>query len=318
MHALASTIEELHASQTCHGDLHLGNLRCRRDEIFLLDLQDARPQRSPLSRLKDCAQLEFSLAKAGWDVAARASLRSQLDCETDFDHAYRSFLRDHLRGRARRVLRVGRNWSALQIGPLRGLRDTMVDNQDLKTLFDSAEQDIDSTMRRGGRTRITEVNVSGRIVLVKRSDSAGWIRALGDSLRGSPAARAFRAGQRDLVCSRTASLAPSRTWKSAASVFPREAGSSSKRSGVRISIIWFRAGRKSKARWLARWGDWVAENHAAGLSHRDLKGGNIRLDIGPDQIRFWLVDLEDLRGPSELSDDARLHALSQFERLACG
>jgi tRNA A-37 threonylcarbamoyl transferase component Bud32 len=59
-------------------------------------------------------------------------------------------------------------------------------------------------------------------------------------------------------------------------------------------------------------GEWLADGHAWGLSHRDLKAGNIRVAIRAEAIAFWLIDLEDLSGPKHLSDDARLHALSQL------
>jgi hypothetical protein len=56
----------------------------------------------------------------------------------------------------------------------------------------------------------------------------------------------------------------------------------------------------------------LADGHAWGLSHRDLKASNIRVAIRAEAIQFWLIDLEDLSGPRHLSDEARLHALSQL------
>jgi hypothetical protein len=60
-------------------------------------------------------------------------------------------------------------------------------------------------------------------------------------------------------------------------------------------------------------GLWLAELHAWGIAHRDLKAGNLRLDHGGDgRARFWLLDLEDVRLGRRIPQRARRRALAQL------
>lgn len=309
--ALARTIQELHASGYCHGDLHLGNLWVHGDEVWLLDLERARPRHDSKQCLVDLAQLEFSLTRAGWDSALLTTLRRLLGLDDRFEPMLRLFLRDHLRGRARRVLRIGRNWSHAEAGPGRGLRERSLDAKTLTAILESSERDAKSQKRRGGRIRISEVRANGRTVLVKRASADGFRRAFGDRLRGSPAARAFRAGQRRGLLSDDAArpLAyldecrfglPIRSW-----LVIEKVGLEDLDQLVPVDPA-------SEGRVANALGVWLADAHAWGLSHRDLKGGNIRVTLRPDSVRFWLIDLEDLNGPNELSEESRLRALCQL------
>lgn len=311
LNALASTIEKLHDAGYRHGDLHLGNLRSNGTQIALLDVQHARPQRKPGDRLWDIAQLELSLARAGWSPAARMALRDRLGVGATFDPILRRFLRDHLRGRSRRVLRVGRNWSVARVGRLRGLREAEFETATLATLVDSCEKDGSCDERRGGRVRLVEAQAGERVVLVKRITARTLRRAIGDRLRGSPAARAFRAGQAiGLVSERAARpLAfleerrfglPMRSWL----VLEKVGDDDLDRVRPHTPT--------SQRRLACALGEWLADGHAWGLSHRDLKAGNLRVSIRPDSIQFWMIDLEDLSGPVERSDEARLHSLGQL------
>jgi hypothetical protein len=65
----------------------------------------------------------------------------------------------------------------------------------------------------------------------------------------------------------------------------------------------------------------IAELHAVGVLHGDLKGSNVRIgrrhevaatDASRAGFDFWLVDLEDLAWRTRPSDDARLEAWSQL------
>jgi hypothetical protein len=57
---------------------------------------------------------------------------------------------------------------------------------------------------------------------------------------------------------------------------------------------------------------WIAEWHAWGIEHLDLKAGNIRVDDRNGEFRFWLIDLGDIRFRRRLSDTARRRALVQL------
>lgn len=320
--AMAKALAKLHDAGYSHGDLHLGNILIVGPEIVLLDLQRARQhtrRRHAEDRLWDLARLELSLARAGWSPTARRALRDRLDSSDRgdaFDGVLRHFLRDHVRGRARRVLRVGRNWSSARVGALRGLRDVSLEEKTLATLIESCAHAAATRDRRDGRVQLIESTLPDRengerIVIVKRIAAGNLRRALGDRLRGTPAARAFRAGQTSGLISKRAArpLAfleerrfglPTTSWLVLEKVGDQDldqALPSSPETEIRL------------ARAL---GEWLAEGHAWGLSHRDVKASNIRVTIRADSVQFWMIDLEDLNGPRELSDEARLHALSQL------
>ncbi|MFP6654773.1 MAG: lipopolysaccharide kinase InaA family protein [Myxococcota bacterium] len=309
---LARTILALHATGYRHGDLHLGNLWVGEDgQISLLDLERARSCWHSREPLVDLARLELSLAKAGWKLSRRLTLRQLIGVDARFEGALRRFLRDYQRGRARRVLRVGRLWAKTRLGRLHGLRESSLSADALAKCFEATEADPCPRTRRDGRIRITRTDADGRSIIVKRVAAGGFWRALADSLRGSSAARAFHAGQRlGLLCDRAAQpLAyleerrfglPIRSW-----LLVEEVGEvdldqlipETPASAIRV------------AKALA---EWLAEGHSWGLSHRDQKASNIRVRITPGSIRFWLIDLEDLTGPKKCEEDARLLALSQL------
>jgi tRNA A-37 threonylcarbamoyl transferase component Bud32 len=314
--AMASAIAKFHDAGYRHGDLHLGNILADDQRIVLLDLQRARPLRSARDRLWDLARLEFSLARAGWNPTARRALRDRLGVGDEFEKILRRFLRDHLRGRARRVLRVGRNWSTAQVGELRGLRDVSLKQESLAALIETCDQQAGIRKRRRGRvqiieTRLIDPEIGKRVVVVKRIAAGNLRRALGDGLRGSPAARAFHAGQASGLLSKRAARPLA---------FLEE-----RRFGLPISslLVLEKIGDddldrvspnspETERRLACALAEWLADSHAWGLSHRDLKASNIRVAIRADAIQFWMIDLEDLSGPKQLSDEARLHSLSQL------
>ncbi len=313
--AMARTLQTFHATGYRHGDLHLGNLWIRSDAqgdiVYLLDLESARPCRRLRERLVDLAQLEFSLTRAGWESDRLTDLRARLGPDKDLEAVSRHFLRDHLRGRARRVLRIGRNWSAAKVGACKGLREASLDARTLTALIESSEANPVAKARRGGRVRITEESANGRRFVVKRVAASRLRRALADRLRGSSAARAFHAGQRLALLSNH-SARPLALLEERRFGFPIQSWLVLERVG-QDDLDHFDPGDPSVERRVAMaLGAWLADMHAWGLSHRDLKGGNIRLTVSADSIRFWLIDLEDLIGPIELSEAHRLRALSQL------
>jgi hypothetical protein len=72
-----------------------------------------------------------------------------------------------------------------------------------------------------------------------------------------------------------------------------------------------RSSAEAERLWLGL-ADWLAELHARGLGHRDLKGGNVRVGFEADRPIFRLVDLTDLQGPAPIDEPGRVHALAQL------
>ncbi len=324
--ALASALTSLHASGHSHGDLHLGNLWLAHantdadESVVLLDLQRARPDQSDHGRLRDLASLELSLLRARWPAVERAALRSGLGLGAEADTALRRFAADHLRGRTRRVLRSGRGLSGVRAGQRHGLCDPSISSSALLQAIESAERNPARSARREGRAWIVEETIDGRAVVVKWTAAGG----LGDRLvacwRGSRAARAFRKGSREqLLLGRSAR--PLAYLEERTGGLPGASWLVLERVGD-ADLDRIRPATAGDARELAlAFGDWLAELHALGLGHADLKGSNLRVGSRdgnavalPDGAvcEFWLLDLEDLIGPAAQRDEARLTALAQL------
>jgi tRNA A-37 threonylcarbamoyl transferase component Bud32 len=320
--ALASALTRLHASGHSHGDLHLGNLwLAHADEsVVLLDLQRARRDRSDQGRVRDLASLELSLLRARWPAVERSALRSGLGLGAQADTALRRFAADHLRGRTRRVLRSGRGVSGVRAGRRHGLCDASISPSALLHAIESAEQNPARRARREGQAWIVEETIDGRAVVVKWTAAGG----LGDRLvacwRGSRAARAFRKGSREqLLLGRSAR--PLAYLEERTGGLPGASWLVLERVGD-TDLDRIRPATPGDARALAlAFGDWLAELHALGLGHADLKGSNLRVGSRDGNVaalpdgavhEFWLLDLEDLIGPAAQRDEARLTALAQL------
>jgi len=332
---LAEAVEALHRAGFQHGDLHAGNILVEGDRLTLLDLQRTRRLRRQRSRLLDLARLELSLERAGTLPEERLRLRRRLGVAASLDPMLRRFLRDHLRGRSRRKLRVGRNLARVRIEDpsgiaLVGLRDVSCDAAlDLDTPHhaprDAPPRDADrlagwlaqaaasdeAEIRRSGRGGLHRIEASGRRWLLKRTDADGFGRALADRLRGSGAARAFATAQRLTL------IAPI-ACRALAFVDQRRAGLP-RRSWLLLESVGdedldrFRPASSQEARACARaLGAWLAERHAWGLQHRDLKASNLRVTRTHEGFRFWWIDLEDVRIGRRVRESARVRALAQL------
>jgi len=312
--ALADAIQQFHGAGLRHGDLHAGNLRIRGARIVLLDLQRTRRLRGEADRLADLAQLMFSLRRSGSSEGMCLALRNTLGVGAELDEAILHFTRDYQRGRARRRLRVGGDWKRVTLDPhTKGLTAVGLDFAQLHESFCSIESEGPDRVeiRRTDRVRLSEKLVLGHRIIAKKVTTGGWSRAIADRVRGSAGARAFRRSQADrLISDRAApTLAYLDFFRGG---FPVESWLFMDKVGDQ-DLDEFEPDDPSEARKVARvLGLWLAENHARGLSHEDLKGGNIRIGRTPEAIRFWLVDLQDLSGPVHVPESARIEALCQL------
>jgi len=309
--ALSRSVSALHAAGWRHGDLHQGNLLVEPDRITLLDLQRARPLRYDRQRLDDLAQLEFSLARIGLTPSERQRLRSLLGVDEALDRSLRRFLRDYLRGRARRVLRVGRRWSRVKIGERSGRCEASLAAREIAKWIADAEKSTGSQERRGGRTRIIELKQNDRCLIVKRMDAGSLGRALADRVRGSAAARAFETGQRLSLLGELAPR-PLAFLEERALGLPRRSWLLLETVGEEDLDRYQPTSETETLRCAQALGAWLAECHAWGLHHRDLKAGNIRITATDANFRFWWLDLEDIVITARVGDAARLHALAQL------
>lgn len=315
--SIARAIRKIHAEGFRHGDLHLGNLYASDGEVVVLDLQRARRRIGEHERLRDLAQLDFSLARAGFSSIDRTRLRNAILPGPRIDEASRRFVHDHLRGRARRVLRIGRQWESVRTKEATGLRDTKLDPARLAGLI--ASDSVSSSgsgpetteTRREGRTRISTHTQPGGAVIVKRVTAESSQRAIADGVRGSAAMRAFRRGQKLAILGEL-SARPLAALERRRGGVPVESWLILESVGE-MDLDRFRARDEAHgirfARSLARW---IAELHAWGIDHLDLKASNIRVDDSGETPRFWLIDLEDIRFRRRMRDATRRRALIQL------
>jgi tRNA A-37 threonylcarbamoyl transferase component Bud32 len=313
---LSDSVHALHRLGFVHGDLHAGNILASPERLVLIDLQRLCPLESDEARLADWARLCFSLERTTKREGAAAELRSLAELGPELDQAMTEFLADHQRGRVRRFHHLGGAWKRLRV-PAFGTAwvDTSaeppLDADALGQLLseDRAEGEID--VRRDGRVRIWTATAASRRFVCKRVDTGSASRAVADIFRGSSGERAFRLGQADSLISSRASRPVA--WISRKTLgIPRTSWLLMEHVGE-TDLDAFRPASPTEARNVSfALVDWIAEQHARGLGHGDLKAGNLRIALEGDTPRFHLVDLNDLTGPSKVDEADRIAALTQL------
>jgi tRNA A-37 threonylcarbamoyl transferase component Bud32 len=313
---LSDSVHALHRLGFVHGDLHAGNILASPERLVLIDLQRLCPLESDEARLADWARLCFSLERTTKREGAAAELRSLAELGPELDQAMTEFLADHQRGRVRRFHHPGGAWKRLRVSAFGTAwvdtsAESPLDADALGQLLseDRAEGEID--VRRDGRVRIWTATAASRRFVCKRVDTGSASRAVADIFRGSSGERAFRLGQADSLISSRASRPVA--WISRKTLgIPRTSWLLMEHVGE-TDLDAFRPASPTEARNVSfALVDWIAEQHARGLGHGDLKAGNLRIALEGDTPRFHLVDLNDLTGPSKVDEADRIAALTQL------
>jgi tRNA A-37 threonylcarbamoyl transferase component Bud32 len=222
--------------------------------------------------------------------------------------------RAHARSRTRRARRPGRRYARLQAGGREGLRLRRID----ETALCKALEAHQSALAAGGpqviqhrpRSSVTRVEAGGLRMVVKERRSRGLLRPIADRLRGSPAARAWRAGV-GLRARRIGAAVPYAflerkrlglpvaSWLLLEDLSPALAADA--------AVVEMEAPQVAGA--LA---SLLARLHRAGVRHGDLKASHVYLAPGRSGLEARLIDLEGVRFARGPSDRARIRELAQL------
>ena len=323
--AVGDLVARLHAAGWAHGDLHHGNLLVGEGRVWLLDLQAARGLHTRLARWRDLGELDHSLAGA-LSFGDRLRLRARaLRLARPFSESARRSLRAvgrasgqraraYARSRARRARRPGRRYARLRLGERTGLRWQPIAEASLSRALAAHEQALanggPALLQGGPRARVTRVEAEALKVVLKEWRDRGFLRLCADALRGSPAARAFRAG---------VGLRARRIGAALPYAFLEQ-----RRLGLPVaSWLWLEdlrpavpadafAGVFDAAAVADALVSLLSRLHRAGIRHGDLKASHVYLAPGAAGLAARLIDLESVRFTRRVPERARIRELAQL------
>ena len=323
--ALGASVGALHRAGWAHGDLHRGNVWIHEGRPVLLDLQHAQRGAEDFAEeaAEDVGQLDYSLWGRA-SLADRVRLRAAaLGLARPFDDGAKHALRavgaaaaaradEHARSRTRRALREGRAFARAQVGALRGLRSRELDERALAALVaahDAAQREGGTgVLKADARSRLSALAAGARRVVVKETLFRGWPRAAADGVRGSAGYRAFRAGYG--LRARGVGAALPLAW-----LEERRAGLPFRSlvvlEDLRPELDALAASAVEPEAAALALAELAIALHRRGVDHGDLKCTNVIL-AGAPPFTAKLLDLEAVRFPRRLSDDARVEALAQI------
>ena len=322
---LGRAVARLHALGFVHGDLHAGNwIVGPFGDLHLLDLQRTRRTRSARARLRDLADLDFSLQRHGVSLSARVDLRRAalgesrpLEAERKIlaiDRLARSRAERHYKSRTRRTRRAGRLYKEVQTGAARGLRLERFSHAEVEAVLEGHCQNLaqggEAVLKSDSRSRVTAVRIGSHRVVVKEVTKTGLGRTLADVFRGSPGRRAWVAGHglrargidaatpfaflesRSLGVPRSSLviLEDLRPWCPAHELVPERGPALSQ---MLLSLL--------------------KDLHRHGIVHGDLQAPHIFVDPRPNASpNPRLIDLEGVRFTRRLSRRQRIQALAEL------
>jgi len=313
LRAIAAAVRALHERGYVHRDLHHGNVRFGPDGVVLLDLQNARPTSGRGDERADVAALVYSLRGLLTEAETRSLADATLGRERGSDddalrRAVAARADAHARSRTRRAQRPGRRFARWRTDSGRGLHLREAGSEAVRAWLAAheaalREDDPAACLKREGRVAITRVHAAGRTVVVKQQ-RAGAGRALADCFRGSPAARAWRAGHGLLARDVPAALP-------LAYLEERRFGLPT-RSLVILEAVEGPDGVEAcgAAGALRAQTDLVIALHRGHVDHGDLKATNWIHRAGDG--RATLVDLESVKFRRALPPTRRLEGLAQW------
>ena len=325
LRAVADLVASLHAAGWAHGDLHHGNVLVGDGCVWLLDLQAARAAHTRFARQRDLGELDHSLL-GSLSLADRLRLRVRalglarpLSADARrrlraVGHATGRRARAYARSRMRRAQRPGRRYARLRVGEREGLRWQRIDEASvLRALADhehALANGSPAVLQRGTRSRVTRVEAGGVRGVMKEWQARGLWRPLADGLRGSPAARAFRAG---------VGLRARRIGVAVPYAFLER-----RRLGLPVaSWLWLEdlrpavpadafVGVLDAARVADALASLLVRLHRAGIRHGDLKASHVYLAAGASGLETRLIDLEGVRFARRVPERARIRELAQL------
>ena len=194
----------------------------------------------------------------------------------------------------------------LRVGSWRGARDERVAAELVAAALAGREEKEAHALKSDHRSSVVAVPTRAYPVVIKQVRKAGARRRLADSLRGSPARRAWTAGRR-LIQSGIGAALP------LAFLEQRTLGTPTRSLLVSLDLRQVPTAAERLAdptqreATLGVLSDLLVKLHRSGAIHGDLRAQHVHLDTRPR-----LIDLESVRFRARLSDDQRIEDLAQF------
>lgn len=193
----------------------------------------------------------------------------------------------------------------LRLGTWRGARDERVSAEVVAAALAGREAPDAQALKSDHRSSVVAVPTPAYPVVVKQVRKAGARRRVADTLRGSPARRAWTAGRRLIECGIGAALP-------LAFLEQRILGTPARSLLVSLDLRQVPTAAEQLAdpaqreATLLALSDLLVKLHTNGAIHGDLRTQHVHLDTRPR-----LIDLESVRFRSRLSENHRIEDLAQ-------
>lgn len=321
LEVLGDAVADLHEAGASHGDLHIGNVLVTEKGPALLDFQ-AAGRAGPRAVLRDVGSMDFSLAHHGVAEPARAcfrraALRGREDALPRVEAFARRHRHGYYRSRTRRCTQPGRQYARTRVGEWKGMRMVDFSEQALESAIEAHR----TALSRGGpsvlkcdhRSRVSCVSYADRELIVKEVTKGGLVRQLADTLRGSPARRAWIGGHglgaRGIGVARPLAFVELRDGlASRASMLVME----DLRPALPTGAFLGTGGTEEREAAIDALCELVVRLHDTRVVHGDLQAHHVYLSRGVEGMKAALIDLEGVRFPRRLRDAERVEALSEL------